>query len=86
MRSCLLQVLEFKPMFSEGHGERPDVPSLSQVFDICYAMRFWLSWNPKGVAVLFDSTMNNVRSGFVVACFMAYVRPPSFCGHTVCVP
>jgi hypothetical protein len=65
---------------SRGHGSANLCPCPRcgcQVFDICYALRFWLSWNPKGVAVLFDSTVNTVRSGFVLACFLAYQRMQS---------
>ncbi len=45
-----------------------------QVFEVCYALRFWLQWNPKGVAVLFDLTATSGRCMFVVACFQVYMR------------
>ena len=49
------------------------MPSLSQVFEICYTLKFWMEWNPRGVAVFFDSSGGGARCGFVIACFLHYI-------------
>ena len=48
------------------------MPSLNQVFEICYALKFWLEWNPRGVAVFFDSAGGGARCAFVIACYLHY--------------
>lgn len=65
------QVLEYSPLF-DPQGAAKDLPSINQVYEICYTLKFWLEWQSNHVAVFYDSQGGSIRSGFIAAAYLKY--------------
>jgi hypothetical protein len=68
------QVVEFPPLFNDTHGALEEVPSINQLYDICYTLKFWLDWHPSHVALMYDSHGGTLRSAFVCAAYLRYTQ------------
>ena len=64
------QVLQFEPQRSSDIDQR-GTPSLEEIFNVCYAIKFWLNLNHNNVAVLHcDNGIQ--RTKLFAACFLLF--------------
>jgi len=64
-------VVEFNPPLSGSNGVNDDVPHVTQLFAIIYAIQFWLAWHPEH-RVLVHCNTGVQQTGYVIATYLAY--------------
>ena len=63
--------MEFNPPLTGSNGVNDDVPHVTQLFAIIYAIQFWLAWHPEH-RVLVHCRDGVQQTGYVIATYLAY--------------